>query len=127
MSAYIIKQTRKYHQSSLVSKANRNVADMKKKPDILLYKDGKPIYLDIGITKRMKQYYEVKTTKYLKSDIQVIPIIFGKNCTIHPESLKFLTSLKGIKENELYEKLGTLLGQHYEQCLKRHANLNAQK
>lgn len=103
MSAFIIKKTKNYHQSRLVIKSNHNVPDMRKKPDILVHKDGKPIYLDVGISKTAGTYFKVKSVKYKDSDVQVIPIIFGKDCTIHQESLKFLKTLKGIKENELYE------------------------
>jgi hypothetical protein len=47
---------------------------------------------------------------------KIIPIIFGKDCTIHPESLKFLHKIKGFKEKTLYEKAAKLLAAHYGNC-----------
>jgi len=40
------------------------------------------------------------------------PIVFGKNCTIHPESLKLL-KLLGVKIENVYEYLGFCLAKHH--------------
>jgi len=127
MSAFIIQKTKYDHRSRLVSRQNNNLPKSQRRPDILLEVEGKQIYLDVGITKTTKGYHDVKVRKYANSGLDVIPIIFGKDCTIHEKSLEFLKKLKGIKESELYEKLGILLGTHYEYCVKHSTQALAEK
>jgi len=63
----------------------------------------------------------VKTEKYknLKhkdgTPIIVMPIIVGKNCTLHKESRKFLETMK-ISFTSLYEEIGNLLGVYQTVC-----------
>jgi hypothetical protein len=43
--------------------------------------------------------------------------MINKNCTIDEEGLQFLKNFPEIKEDELYTKIGVLLGKHYAKCV----------
>jgi len=45
----------------------------------------------------------------------IVPIIIGKNCTLHKESRVFLEMLK-INLNSVYEEIGNLLGVYQTIC-----------
>ncbi|CAL6024839.1 Hypothetical_protein [Hexamita inflata] len=47
--------------------------------------------------------------------LRVIPIIIGKNCTIHTKSREFLDELD-IKMESVYEEIGNLLGVYKANC-----------
>ncbi|CAL6017772.1 Hypothetical_protein [Hexamita inflata] len=53
-----------------------------------------------------------------KMVINVIPIIIGKNCTIHTKSRKFLEELDLIIEN-VYEEICNLLAVYYASCAQQ--------
>ena len=46
------------------------------------------------------------------------PIIFGKDCTIHPDSLKLL-KLLGVNIDNVYQYLGLCLAKHYQLCVDK--------
>ena len=122
MCAFIIRKTRNKCSSQLVCVKNHNlISGTTKKPDILLNHNGKYYYLDIGFSYNVESYFKVKEVKYKAFDARVIPIIFGKDCTVHPEALQYLQKF-GIVERELYIELGRLLGLHFEFCSRYIAN-----
>ncbi|CAL5998091.1 Hypothetical_protein [Hexamita inflata] len=79
---------------------------------------GQKVYLDIGISFDPKRYYQTKESHYASmldqdgNPIKVIPIIIGKNCTIHTKSKKFFEQLDLNIEN-VYEEIGNLLAVYY--------------
>jgi len=64
----------------------------------MLQYNGEVIFLDVGISGNVKAYLNIKKAKYKGADVKCIPIIFGKDCTVHKESLEWLKKF-GIKEN----------------------------
>ena len=46
------------------------------------------------------------------------PIVFGKDCTIHPDSLKLL-KLLGVNIDNVYQYLGLCLAKHYQLCVDK--------
>jgi hypothetical protein len=56
----------------------------------LHYRNEGEIYFDVGISTDVFQYFNVKEAKYKSFGHPVIPIVFGKNCTVHPKSLEWL-------------------------------------
>ena len=79
------------------------------------YRNEGEIYLDVGISTDVNQYFNVKETKYKDFGHKVIPIVFGKDCTVHPKSLEWLLKF-GISESAIFEQLGRLLGLHFMKC-----------
>ena len=87
------------------------------KPDIELKYDGQIYLLDVGFSNRPEGYRKGKINKYQHLTSAIVqPIIFGKNFTIHKDSLQFLSKFKEIKLSELYTEMGKLLAIHFSKC-----------
>jgi hypothetical protein len=90
MVNHLVSKLKKYHARE-VNKENNNRLPNNKKPDILLEFKGRKYYLDIGFTVDPKKYYDFKINKYSRhTPIEIVPIIFGKDCTIYEKSELFL-------------------------------------
>ncbi|CAL6035402.1 Reverse_transcriptase (RNA-dependent DNA polymerase) [Hexamita inflata] len=118
---YLEKQLRKKYNAIKVTAGNDNRALNNKKPDVEITVDGKKVYLDIGITFDTKRYFRIKQNHYAQmkdqngEPLRVIPIIIGKNCTIHTKSREFLDELD-IRMESVYEEIGNLLGVYKANC-----------
>jgi hypothetical protein len=90
MVNHLVSKLKKYHARE-VNKENNNRLPNNKKPDILLEFKGRKYYLDIGFTVDPKKYYDFKINIYSRhTPIEIVPIIFGKDCTIYEKSELFL-------------------------------------
>ncbi|CAL6097589.1 Putative_reverse transcriptase/endonuclease [Hexamita inflata] len=118
---YLEKQLKKNYNAIKVTAGNDNRALNNKKPDVEITDDGKKVYLDIGITFDTKRYFRIKQNHYAQmkdqngDPLRVIPIIIGKNCTIHTKSREFLDELD-IRMKSVYEEIGNLLGVYKANC-----------
>ena len=65
MANYIIKELKSLH-AQVVKEGNKNCPNGPT-PDIYVEKNGKTIYIDVGITNNGKTYFEHKTKLYKKS------------------------------------------------------------
>ncbi|CAL5990707.1 Reverse_transcriptase/endonuclease [Hexamita inflata] len=103
---------RKRYQARKVCKDNDNRLEDRTKPDIVV--NGVQIYLDIGITWDLDKYYALKEQHYRdKKDqngnpLKIIPIIIGKNLTIHQKSREFLEELR-VNFETIYEEIGYMI------------------
>lgn len=90
MVNFLIKKLKK-RKARLVSAQNLNTFKDGSKADIQLKYNNQSIYLDVGFSKHPDAYYQQKVNKYKdKTKDTYVPIIFGKNVTIHPKSLECL-------------------------------------
>ncbi|CAL6084362.1 Reverse_transcriptase (RNA-dependent DNA polymerase) [Hexamita inflata] len=105
---------RKRYQARKVCKDNDNRLEDRTKPDISIVVNGVQIYLDIGITWDLDKYYALKEQHYRdKKDqngnpLKIIPIIIGKNLTIHQKSREFLEELR-VNFETIYEDIGYMI------------------
>ncbi|CAL6053100.1 Putative_reverse transcriptase/endonuclease [Hexamita inflata] len=105
---------RKRYQARKVCKDNDNRLEDRTKPDISIVVNGVQIYLDIGITWDLDKYYALKEQHYRdKKDqngnpLKIIPIIIGKNLTIHQKSREFLEELR-VNFETIYEEIGYMI------------------
>ncbi|CAL6086541.1 Hypothetical_protein [Hexamita inflata] len=81
-----IEQVLRQYKAVKVSKENHNRLYDGIKPDIAINYRGERIYLDVGITWYKEKYYKAKVKHYQGYEAKIIPIIVGKNCTLHKES-----------------------------------------
>jgi len=75
----------------------------------------------------MNAYYNVKLNHYNRGstnprdsiereDCPVYPIIVGKNCSLHAESLKVLKYTFKMTEEEIFEQIGLTLNYYFKRC-----------
>ena len=102
----------------MVCADNRNLPAGSVVPDIVFKLQGKKIYWDVGISNDANKYFAHKTKKYSNAHVEyeVHPIIFQKDCLIHPESLKEISRVGCIKLEELYEVLGVNIANSVAIC-----------
>ncbi|CAL5981217.1 Hypothetical_protein [Hexamita inflata] len=63
------------------------------------------IYLDVWVTWNKEKYIKAKVKHYQGYEVKIIPIIVGKNCTLHKESHLFLKELK-VNMQTFYAEIG---------------------
>ncbi|CAL5981269.1 Hypothetical_protein [Hexamita inflata] len=87
-------------------KINDNRLEDRTKPDINIVVNGVQIYLDIGITWDLDKYRDKKDQN--GNPLKIIPIIIGKNLTIHQKSREFLEELR-VNFDTIYEEIGYMI------------------
>jgi hypothetical protein len=110
-------------KGSYVKTVQKIVKQPGEKPDIEVEmklsknNDFKKYFLDITFTspELFKATYNRKVNKYKDAYPNIIPLVFGKNCTIMPTSLHHLKEMK-IDEFKTKEVLALLIARHYSVC-----------
>lgn len=86
---------------------------MKKSKD----KDFQKLFIDVTFTspELFKPAYTRKVKKYKEEYKNIIPLVFGKNCTIMEASLHHLKEMK-IDVEKTKEMLAVLIARHFSAC-----------
>ncbi|CAL6068319.1 Reverse_transcriptase (RNA-dependent DNA polymerase) [Hexamita inflata] len=110
-----IEQVLRQYKAVKVSKENHNRLYDGIKPDIAINYRGERIYLDVGVTWYKEKYYKAKVKHYQGYEAKIIPIIVGKNCTLHKESHLFLKELK-VNMQTFYAEIGYKISRCAQMC-----------
>lgn len=136
MVNFIINELRKVNSilyAKQICSINQNTT-IDKRPDIEVTCNvgGKvrKLFLDVTFTHQnyMDKRYQEKIKKHNSSKNQTTqngnvkyngtyPIVFGKNVSIHPESLKLLKTLQ-VNTDNIYQYLGFCNAKHHDLCLQ---------
>ncbi|CAL6037636.1 Hypothetical_protein [Hexamita inflata] len=85
------------------------------KPDIAKNYQGERIYLDAGVTQYKQKYYKTKIKHYQGYKTKIMPIVVGKNCTLHKESHLFVKELN-INMQTIYAEIGYKISRYAQMC-----------
>lgn len=113
------------HGAKVVSAANGNRYVDDEKPDFEIKFHGRRHYFDHTFTHNdtMNARYAEKMRLYgAKAGENAVfhPLVFTKECQVHPDSLKILEYI-GIYKKEIMAVVGKYIADHYVACFKANA------
>ncbi|CAL6097579.1 Reverse_transcriptase/endonuclease [Hexamita inflata] len=111
-----IEQVLRQYKAVKVSKENHNRLYDDIQSDIAINSNlGERIYLDVGVTWYKEKYYKAKVKHYQGYEAKIIPIIVGKNFTLHKESHLFLNQLK-VNMQTFNAEIGYKISRYAQMC-----------